>query len=180
MPLTTYTHGRETLRTTSPWATVDRAVRLYLSGLTAEETAKRVGVWPETVGKWTRKLGIVRSKSETARRAWGEEKRAQIDHAVSLYEAGMATCKVEEVSGVRASTFLYRARQRGTVRTRAEGVRRAPRSRQAAKRALRAGRLRSEGATYQQIAERLGVSCAQAHVDVDSPYNPYHPDYDGD
>lgn len=98
-------HGREIRK---------RAIALYASGLSARATARRlredhrVVVTPQTIARWTRRLGLSRPVGDRRRIEVGKEAQRQ-------YESGLSLEQVARRLGVGKTAVGERLREMGVA-----------------------------------------------------------------
>ena len=137
--------------------TLKRMIDMYLRGVPVTEIARRCGHAVSTVHRHLSEAGVTRSRSEAARLA--HSRRIPRERILALYQMGLAGPDVARILGLGRNQVYRVLRQAGVTRKPSPS---APRRRQQRARIMEAGRLKAEGLTYDQVAERLGISRATA------------------
>ena len=137
--------------------TLERMIREYQRGVSIAEIARRFGFAESTVHRHLHERGVTRSLSEAIRLA--RNRNIPRDRIIALYQMGLAGPDVARILGLGRNQVYRVLRQAGVTRKPSPS---APRRRQQRARIMEAGRLKAEGLTYDQVAERLGVSRATA------------------
>jgi len=137
--------------------TLRRMIDMYLRGVPVTEIARRCGHAVSTVYRHLHERGVTRSLSEAIRLA--RNRNIPRDRIIALYQMGLAGPDVARILGLGRNQVYRVLRQAGVTRKPSPS---APRRRQQRARIMEAGRLKAEGLTYDQVAERLGISRATA------------------
>jgi transposase len=137
--------------------TLKRMIDMYLRGVPVTEIARRCGHAVSTVHRHLSGAGVTRSRSEAARLA--HSRRIPRKRILALYQMGLAGTAVAQILGISHNTVYRVLRQEGVSRPPRLS---APRQHEIRRRIMEAGRLKAEGLTYDQVAERLGISRATA------------------
>ena len=99
-----------------------KAVKLYLSGLSAIEVEKKLGCTSASVSRWCRLVGGSRSLGEAAKLRKRKYDNEIKEEAVSLYESGLSSTQVEEMLGCCARMVYAWVKEKGISRSISEAL----------------------------------------------------------
>jgi len=102
---------------------VNKAIELYLSGMSSRQVSETMNIKPDTIAYWMRQAGVSRNHDEAMRladRVDAVEKRPEALEAKKMYQEGISISEIARNIDKKPATVNYWLRKMGVIRTLSE------------------------------------------------------------